>query len=321
MGAAFHYPPDLMHLLIEAIPRLCRGKRDLLLFFEGAGVPNDVIVPLTRKLRDEVNSVSKYDITRAVLSDLNRRGDAAIRQRREVLRRVTEYEDFSTCWPDDQFKARGLVAEIRHVIGVKDAFTRIDQERERERAARVALERAKTEELKRRKIELASVKADLSSLFAMTNHQSRGKALEEILNRLFRISGIAIREAFTLRGCMGDGVIEQIDGAVELDGEMYLVEMKWEKERLGPGEIGQHLVRVFGRGEARGIFISASGYTPAALQTCRESLQRSVVVLCTIEEFVLLLERDCDLLGFLKEKIGAAILCKDPFYQPLQCGF
>jgi restriction system protein len=61
-----------------------------------------------------------------------------LKQRREVLRRVIEFENFDTCWPADQLKAKGLVASIREVVSQKDAFTRINLEREQERQARLA---------------------------------------------------------------------------------------------------------------------------------------------------------------------------------------
>jgi restriction system protein len=78
------------------------------------------------------------------------------------------------------------------------------------------------------------------------------------------------------------------------------------------------LVRVFTRGESRGIFISASGYSDPAIATCRDSLKNIVVALCTLQEFVSLLEKEDDLKGFLKVKINAAIVHKNPFYEPLQ---
>jgi restriction system protein len=48
----------------------------------------------------------------------------------------------------------------------------------------------------------------------------RGKLFESVLNRLFAAESILIREAFTLVGDEGEGVVEQIDGAIELDGDM-----------------------------------------------------------------------------------------------------
>jgi predicted RecB family endonuclease len=157
----------------------------------------------------------------------------------------------------------------------------------------------------------------LGGLFVEGDPLKRGKALETLLNRLFKISGILVREAFVLR-VVGKGVVEQIDGVIEIDGELYLVEVKWWHAALGPGDVAQHLVRVFNRGHARGIFISASDYTPAAILSCKESLTRAVFVLCALEEFVLLLEQEKDLREFLKQKITAAIADKNPFHQPLK---
>src|ERR1700730_6443378 len=77
-------------------------------------------------------------MVRTILDRLNARGEATLRERREVLRRVVEFANFDTCWPSDQLKAKGLVASIRDVVNQKDAFTRINQEREQERQARLA---------------------------------------------------------------------------------------------------------------------------------------------------------------------------------------
>lgn len=134
------------------------------------------------------------------------------------------------------------------------------------------------------------------------------------MNRLFAEHGVSIREAFTLRGAEREGIIEQINGVIELDGNIYLVEVKWWGDPLGPSEISQHLVRVSHRGHARGIFVSNAGYTVASLQICKEALQRTVVVLCELSEFVDLLEKELPLQRFLKEKIQAAVIDKKPLH-------
>lgn len=223
---------------------------------------------------------------------------------------MTEFEDFSACWPSDQLKARGLVSQIRQLVNVKDSFTRINLEREQERKQHRAQQQAKLRDIEQRRAKLSLLRSALLALFGEQNAWARGKKLEPILNDLFALNGILIREAFTLRGLEGQGVLEQIDGVIEIDGELYLVEMKWWEEVLGVGDVSQHLVRVFSRGQARGIFISSSGYTSAAINTCKESLHRIVVVLCELEEIVMLLERDGDVQDFLRKKIRAAIIDK-----------
>lgn len=317
MATAFHYPPDLFELLVQTIPLLCRSKQNVLTFLKGAGVDARLMSGVTRKVNEDKDSITKYEIVRTVLEKLNEKGDATLAARREVLRRIVEFEDFSTCWPDDRLKAQGLIAQIRQVVNVKDSFTRMREEREREQRERRVEQEARLRQERQRREAVAAIKADLFALFGEQNPHRRGKKLEGVLNRLFDAGGILIREAFAIAGSEGEGIVEQIDGVVEIEGEVYLVEMKWWNDPLGVETVSQHLVRVFNRGEARGIFISASGYTEPAVKSCRESLHRVVVVLCNLQEIVMLLEREGDLKALLKEKIRAAIVHKNPFYEPL----
>ena len=317
MDITFHYPPELLSLLVDTIPLLCRSKDDVLLFFKGAGVPPDVTEDLATRVREDRQNIGKYEIARSVLTRLNEKGESTLRERREVLKRITQYEDFSTCWPQDQLKAKGLVAEIRRVVNVKDSFVRMQIERDEERKKYQAAQQARLEEIRRRKASLAEIKCDLFALFTEDNPQKRGKALESVLNRLFALDGILVREAFTLVGNDGEGVIEQIDGVVDIDGELYLVEMKWLSHPAGVDDVSRHLVRIFTRGQARGIFISASDYAEPAITTCRKSLQRVVVVLCRLEEIVRLLEQEANLKQLFKAKIRAAIVDENPWFEPL----
>lgn len=321
MTTAFHYPPDLFELLVQTIPLLCRSKQNVLTFFKGAGVDGKLMSGVTRKVNEDKDSITKYEIARTVLEKLNERGDVTLAARREVLKRIVEFEDFSTCWPGDGLKAQGLIAQIRQVVNVKDSFTRMREEREREQRERRAEQEARIRQEQQKREAAAAVKADLFALFGEQSPQRRGKKLESVLNRLFEAGGILIREAFTVTGIAGEGIVEQIDGVIEIDGEVYLVEMKWWHEALGVETVAQHLVRVFNRGQARGIFISTSGYTEPAVTTCRDSLNRVVIVLCELQEIVTLLEREEDLRSFLKEKIRAAIIHKNPLYKPLNSGY
>jgi hypothetical protein len=294
---------------------VCRSKDDVLLFFKGAGVSDDITIDLETRVRNDRANINKYEIARTVLARLNQKGEATLRERREILKRITEFESFSACWESDQLKAKGLVAEIRQVVNIKDSFTRMNIEREKESQNRRTEREAKIAGIQKRKGELSLVKSELSGLFAETNVYKRGKKVEDVLNRLFKASDILIREAFTLRGNEGKGIVEQIDGVVEIDGNFYLVEMKWWNEPLGIGEVSQHLVRIYHRGHARGIFISASEYTESAVTTCREALSRTTIVLCLLEEIVRMLEDEGDMKSLLRAKIQAAIIDKNPLYR------
>ncbi len=68
-----------------------------------------------------------------------------------------EYEVFSTCWPEDVLKAKGLVSEVRRVVEVKDSFTRIRQEKEAEANARRSAADQKATVLEERRQTIESV--------------------------------------------------------------------------------------------------------------------------------------------------------------------
>jgi hypothetical protein len=318
MADAYHYPPELLALLVDTIPLLCRSKNDVLVFFRGAGTPESVLAPLAAQLRSDAKSLNKYQIARTVIEALNARGDATLAARREVIKRVVEFEDFSTCWAEDQLKAKGLVGEVRRVVNVKDSFTRMNQEREAERAYSQAAARAEREAAAAKKAKLSELRDKLFALFALDDTpQARGKQLEEVLNGLFAAYGILVREDFKRRSPDSGSVLEQIDGVIVLDGAIHLVEMKWLKDPVGIGDFSPHLVRLFGRANASGIFISNSPFTEAVLKESVTALNQRTIFLCSLEEIVMLLQKENDLVSWLRKKSNAAVVDKQPFLKVL----
>lgn len=318
MENTFHYPPELLGLLIETLPRLCKTKKDLLLFFEGAGVSRSLLSPYEALLKTNPDAFKKHLVTRELLAKLNEDGDQSLRARREILNRITKFQDFSVCWETDRAAARGNVAQVCELVNVKDSFTRMKQERDEERRKRFAEQAVRLNAEKNRKAKIEVVKEKFYALFAEHDAIKRGKALEGVLNSLFSAYGILVREAFTVKGACSEGIIEQIDGLVELDNFFYLVELKWWNKPLGVGEVAQHLVRVYNRGmQVRGIFISYSKFTQPAITSCTEALQRgNVVILCNLQEIVNLFENEGDLKKWLKEKVEVALIDKNIFYVP-----
>lgn len=313
--AAYHYPPDVFDAVVEAVPLVTRSKQDVLTFFRGCGVDQKLISELAPWAATGSDK-SKYHITRRVLTDINELGDNGIRVRRELIKRVTEFDHFDACYPDNRLKAQGAVAALSQLVNRKDAFTRLQKiHEEDQQRARKEREEALAQQAEQR-AERQSIRDDLNHLFSMTDAQRRGKALEDVLNRLFRSHGIAIREPFTVTS-EGEGVIEQIDGAVELDKRVYLVEMKWWKERLGSAEVSPHLVKVYGRGDVGGIFISNSGYQPSAIEVHKTALVTQSVIMIELREIVLTMERDLPLIDLLRPKLREAALSKNPLYYPL----
>lgn len=315
---AWHYPPELLDLVVDALARLNRGKEQEIDFFRGAGVPDKYLADVAMRVRMDKGSVNKFEIARTVLVRLNEAGDPMIGPRREILNRIVKTETFDHCWPDDQLAARGAVAAIRKAINERDAFTRMEAEKNRERAEHIRMKEAELEGRRARQQQLVSVRDDLAGLFSEPDPWKRGKRLESVLNRLFAVDGMSVREAFHVVGEESEGIVEQIDGAVEIDGEVYLVEMKWLSDPVGVAEISQHLVRLMSRSEARGIFISASEFGGPAVAQSKEFLAHKVSVLCELEEIVRLLDvPDMNVRDHFREKVRAAIAEKRPLHRPL----
>ena len=311
----FHYPAQVFNLLVDAISLINKSKRDVLVFFQGAGVKDRDMGDVAARVHADPNAMKKHEIARTILTRLNASGDRALRERREVVKRVVEFENFGACWPNDVLKAKGLIAELSKAVNAHDTFARIDQEREREAEDRRQRVRKELQERDAYRARLAAIASDLTALFGMADPHTRGKALESVLNRLFAMQGLLIREAFAIQAPDGEGVLCQIDGVVEFDGHAYLVEMKWHKDPLGVADVAQPLVRVFNRGDVRGLIISASGFTAPAIAQCRDALSQKVVVLCKLSEIVGLLEVEADVFQFLRTKVHYAEIDKVPLHE------
>jgi hypothetical protein len=310
----FHYPPELFNLLIEAIPDLVKSKKDVLIFFRGAGVKGQYLEDLEEQVATARDSIAKTEIARTVLSRVNEAGDSALAARREIVKRVAEFDDFSTTWPDQRDRAENLVGRVRAVVGKKDAFTRMQLERDAEAQKGREVREAAAARLRQRAAAIESLRVDLGKLFGMSDPWRRGKALEPLLTRFFSLAGCRVVDSFELRNDQG-GAVEQIDGAIEFDGHVYLVEAKWRADPIGPDQTSQALVRIHGRAEARGLIVSATPFTPASIEQVRGALATSVVVLAELAEVVALLEAGSDPKEWLALKVRAAILDRKPLHR------
>ncbi len=151
----------------------------------------------------------------------------------------------------------------------------------------------------------------------MTNPQQRGKAFEAVLNDIFKLDGLHIRDAFTLN--TEDGHVgEQIDGLITLDGSPpILVEAKWHTEPIGRDEVTSHLVRLFNRPGVHGLFVSASRFTGPAIEECEWALAHRVIILAEVPELLMLLEQpNANVSAWLKAKLLAASVDRKPLFYP-----
>ncbi len=95
----YHFTPEVLTLVINALTRINRAKRDVTVWFRSAGVPTELLTPWEERLRADKDQVHKADIARDVLCKLNEVGDGYLRQRREVVKRLVELEESTSTWP------------------------------------------------------------------------------------------------------------------------------------------------------------------------------------------------------------------------------
>jgi hypothetical protein len=302
LDSSYLYPTELLEIMVDTLPRLIKSKAQLLDFFEEAGTPREHLAEWRAKVEHDRQSVSKYHITRSILRSLNEKRDEARPVRREILRRIANIKDFSSGWDDDRERAERLVTWVREVASEKDACTWTTAARETfGRQAKVARFSAAEEHRKA----FDDLKRDFYALFSFTDRKARSQALRSVLPRLFDFYGIPTNVAQEF-GC---------DAAclIDFESERHLVELHWSDKPLGMATLAPSLVRLFSSDTAGAVFISPSGFADGAVADCHRALHQKLVILCHLEEFVMLLEHEKDLAQLLRLKVTAAKREQNPF--------
>jgi hypothetical protein len=125
----------------------------------------------------------------------------------------------------DYSEATGAQAEVSRLI-----VARLLQDGPIPQAQPIAQQKGQTERQHRRSEELQELKDQFFQLAADQDRSRAGLALERLLNRLFGIFELQPRQPFRIVG-------EQIDGSFQLDGQIYLLESKWERHPLPEADL------------------------------------------------------------------------------------
>jgi len=307
-----HWTPDLLEQLVETVPRLVKGKQALLDLFVGAGVPDAILKPHRELLARSKDNFKKFTVARDVLAAINDLGDPGLSPRREMLRRVTTFEAFALCYENEREKAELGVRRVRELVGRKDSFTVMKQEREREAGARRSEARTKAETQATRDRNLEAARQRFAVLFGMSDAHLRGRAFEAALTGLFKAHGLLVLEPFTIYSERGVPT-EQIDSVVEFDGMKWLVEAKWWMEGIDVPAVTQHCYRVFTRQAVGGLFISGTGYKASAVEIAKQALGQRPVILVTLQDLWRVIDAKGEIGPFLKERANAARFKNNPF--------
>ena len=139
------------------------------------------------------------------------------------------------------------------------------------------------------------------------NPQERGYALEKFLYDLFDIYGFNPRPSFRIAG-------EQIDGSIEFEHEIYLIEAKWQSLPIDQADLMVLDGRVAGHsGIGRGIYITAGVFSQNGIAAYNR-LRPSSIIGIDGQDLYFILEHTLPLDEVLRRKIRRLIETGDFFY-------
>lgn len=312
MDTYFHFPPDLFNLLVDTIPRLNKSKKDLLLFFQNVGVPKELLQSYYILLRENNSQFKKFNVTREILTHLNQSNEKMLGVRRRLLQRVIEFDAFETCYLNDKDRAKANVADIKKLVKMKDTVTKYENYLSKEQSKKIKKQQEISDKIRTSKERFEDLQQRFCHLFTIENPQERGKKLEKVLNDIFSYFKIGIKEDFVVYDDETGKIYEQIDGVVEINNYLTLIEMKWEKSPIGADKVGRFMSRLLVRRNVDGIIISYSSFTETAIPTAKEALSISVIALVDLKDIFEVLNQKKDLVEFFSELIKEVKLYKNP---------
>jgi len=312
MDTYFHFPPDLFNLLVDTIPRLNKSKKDLLVFFKNVGVPEAYLESYYVLLAVNKAGFKKYDVTRDVLTVLNQQSEKMLGVRRKLLQRVIDFESFDTCFPNDKDRAKANVSDIKKLVKLKDTVTKYESLLNEEQKQKVKFQQEHANKLQKSKENFEELLNRFGQLFSIQNPQERGKRLEKVLNDIFIYFKIGVKEDFVIYDEESGKNYEQIDGVVEINHYLTLIEMKWEKTPIGADKIARFMSRLLVRKNVDGIIISYSSYAETAISIAKEALAISTLALVDLQDIFEVLNQKKDLSAFFSGLMINVKLYKNP---------
>lgn len=295
------YSADIQQLIIETLVSVVWFKRDLFRIFNASRVPSSVLVNIPKEINGR--ELTKREISDYVIGRLASMGDEGLGPLRRIVQQLTNWRDFSAA--ADQKEARLAVERLRSVVGEHDRET-VEKRQERE------LEKKRREEEQAKRAEKSSKLSELCGRFlglmSSTEPQKRGYALQDLLYELFKVCGLKPGLPFRIVG-------EQIDGDFVLDGDDFLLEAQWERDKPTAEELYSFEGKVTRKfGGTRGLFVSITGFSPTSL-TAFERGTQSNILLMDGEDLIYALEERIDLETLLREKRRHASRTGDVYYK------
>jgi hypothetical protein len=155
---------------------------------------------------------------------------------------------------------------------------------------------AESVEERRRSRVLSRLKDNFLTLAVDPDRNAAGLALEKLLNELFEVFGLKPRQPFRVIG-------EQIDGSFEMEGQVYLMESKWEKNPLPEADLLIFRGKIEGKSTfTRGVFIALNDITGPARDAITRGKAPSFFVM-NGHDLMMILSETIGLTDFLRKRV------------------
>lgn len=295
------YSADIQQLIIETLVSVVWYKRDLFRIFKSGNVPPTVLANIPKEFNGR--ELTKREISDYVIERLASMGDEGLGSLRRIVQQLTNWRDFSVA--ADQREARLAVERLKRVVGEHDQETE-EAKRKRE------LEKKRREEEQANRAEksakLGELHARFLHLMSSTEPQKRGYALQDLLYELFRVYGLRPGAPFRIVG-------EQIDGDFVLDGDDFLLEAQWEKDKPTAEELYGFQGKVARKFEGtRGLLVSIEGFSSTSLEAFGKGMQPNMLLMDG-EDLIYVLDERIALEALLREKRRHASRTSDIYYK------
>jgi hypothetical protein len=143
---------------------------------------------------------------------------------------------------------------------------------------------------------LQELKEQFFRLALERDRSKAGSALEALLNRLFEVFELRPRQPFRVIG-------EQIDGSFQLDGEVYLLESKWEGHALPEADLLVFRGKSEGKSTfTRGVFVALNDITQQARDAITRGKAPSFFVM-NGHDLMMILNEAISLTEFLRRRV------------------
>ena len=256
-------------LIKEGISNLYWYKGDLKKLWFRAGVPIQMAENIFNQRDFEGKIPSKRKLLDSLYENLRNEGfNKRLEVSRNFVRTLVEHKNFVPQSENHRIEKAEMVAlKLKTIIE--------EQQKQSEYRDKIK-NRAKEANKRNYESELMELREEFIEISKLSTNpkerQERGYKLEELFTKLMKVNGIPVEEPFKIVG-------EQIDGAIKHDGHFYLVELKWKKKKANQQEIGGLFMKVEGKLEARGIFISMEGYSKEVLESLPKGKGLKVILI------------------------------------------